>query len=328
MGAHLVVGAGPVGAEVARRLAGSGHAVTVVTRSGSGPEVEGILNVAADASSVDTLVSIAPRADALYNCANPAYHRWAQDWPVLTSAFLSYAARTGAVLATCSNLYGYGPVDGPLTESLPLAATGTKGRVRAEMWWQAQAMHDAGRIRTTEVRGSDYIWPGEQSLVGSSRVVPRILAGKSVSLVGSIDAEHSWTYPVDVARLLIEAAANERAWGRAWHVPTNPARTQRQVIDDLADAAGVPRVRVSQLSPVITRALGLFNPTIRELQETAYQRDRTFVLDDTDARTTFGIEPTSWSQILDAVIAPYLGAHAQTRGDRGADVGEGHETTG
>ena len=314
MGAHLVVGAGPVGTEVARRLAGSGHAVTVVTRSGSGPEVEGILNVAADASSVDTLVSIAPRADALYNCANPAYHRWAQDWPVLTSAFMSYAARTGAVLATCSNLYAYGPVDGPLKESLPLAATGTKGRVRAEMWWQAQEMHAAGRIRTTEVRGSDYIWPGEQSLVGSSRVVPRILAGKSVSLVGSIDVEHSWTYPVDVARLLIEVATNERAWGSAWHVPTNPARTQHQVIDDLADAAGVTRVSVSSLSPVITGLLGLFNPAIRELKETAYQRDRSFVIDDTDARQIFGMEPTPWSEILKVVIAPYRRGHHESRG--------------
>ena len=33
LGTHLVVGAGPVGSEVARRLAGSGHAVTVVERN-------------------------------------------------------------------------------------------------------------------------------------------------------------------------------------------------------------------------------------------------------------------------------------------------------
>lgn len=314
MGTHLVIGAGAVGTEVARRLAGNGNEVIVVTRSGSGPTLAGIRNVAADASSVDALLAAAPRADALYNCVNPEYHRWAQDWPPLASAFLSYAERTGAVLATCSNLYGYGPVDGPITESLPLAAVGTKGKVRAAMWRDAQALHDAGRIRATEVRGSDYIWPGDQSLVGSARVVPRILAGKSVSLIGSVDAEHSWTYPVDVARFLIEVAANDHAWGRAWHVPTNPARTQRQVIDDLADAAGVAHVRVSQLSPFITGLLGPFNPAIRELKETAYQRDRSFVIDDTAARTTFGIEPTPWSEILKAVIAPYRQEHHESRG--------------
>ena len=314
MGTHLVVGAGAVGSEVARRLAESGHEVIVVTRSGAGPALSGVRRVAADASSLDALLAAAPRADALYNCVNPEYHRWAQDWPPLASAFATYAESTGAVLATCSNLYGYGPVDGPITESLPLAAIGTKGKVRAAMWREAQALNDAGRIRATEVRGSDYIWPGDQSLVGSSRVVPRILAGKSVSLIGSVDAEHSWTYPVDVARLLIEMASNERAWGRAWHVPTNPPRTQRQVIDDLADAAGVAHVRVSRLSPFITRILGLFNPAIRELQETAYQRDRSFVIDDTAAQTTFGIEPTPWSEILKVVIAPYRQGHHEARG--------------
>jgi nucleoside-diphosphate-sugar epimerase len=110
---------------------------------------------------------------------------------------------------------------------------------------------------------------------------------------------------VDVARLLIEVASSERAWGHAWHVPTNAPRTQNQVIDDLADAAGVPHVRVSQLSPAIVRLLGLVNRAIRELEETAYQRDRSFVIDDSAARTTFLIEPTPWQSILQSVIAPY-----------------------
>lgn len=310
MGTHLVVGAGPVGSEVAQRLAESGHEVIIVARSGSGPDGTSVRKVAADASSVEALLSVVPTADVIYNCVNPEYHRWAQDWPPLASAFLSYAERTGAVLATCSNLYGYGPVDGQMTESLPLASTGTKGRIRAQMWLDAKAANDSGRIRATEVRGSDYIWPGEQSLIGSSRVVPRILAGKSVSLLGSVDAPHSWTFPPDAARLLIAAAANERAWGHAWHVPSNPPRTQRQVIDDLADTAGVPHVRVTQLSPFITRVLSVFNPAIRELEETAYQRDRAFVIDDSAARAAFHIEPTPWPEILQSVIAPYRGANA------------------
>lgn len=305
MGTHLVVGAGPVGTETACRLARSGHDVIVVTRSGSGPIEPNIRTVAADAASLDALLGAAPKADAIYNCANPPYHRWAQDWPPLATAFLSYAERTGAVLATCSNLYGYGPVNSPMTESLPLSTQGRKGRVRAKMWLDAQALHDAGRIRATEVRGSDYVCAGEQSLVGSSRVVPRILAGRPVSLIGSVDEPHSWTYPTDVARLLISVAIDERAWGKAWHVPTNSPRTQRQVMNDLADAAGVQHVRVSQLSPVITRILGVFNPAIRELEETAHQRDRPFVIDDTAARTTFGLDPTPWEEIMRAVIAHY-----------------------
>ena len=305
MSTHLVVGAGPVGSEVARLLADDGQDVVVVTRHGSGPDLSGVRLVATDAASVDALLLAAPEASAIYNCANPAYHRWAQDWPPLATAMLAYAERTGAVLAICSNLYGYGPVSGPMSEALPFAATGTKGRVRAQMWLDAKAAHDAGRIRATEVRGSDYICANDNSLIGSSRVVPRLLGGKSVSLIGSVNAEHTWTAPADAARLLVTVAAAERGWGRAWHVPSNAPRTQRQVVDDLADTAGVPHVQVKSLPGAMVTLLGLFSPAIRELSETAYQRDRPFVVDDSAARVTFGLEPTPWGEILDQIIDHY-----------------------
>ena len=64
------------------------------------------------------------------------------------------------MLVTIGNLYGYGPVDGPMTEDTPLAATGAKGRVRNRMWADALAAHRAGRVRVTEVRGSDYVGAG------------------------------------------------------------------------------------------------------------------------------------------------------------------------
>ena len=309
MSTQLVIGAGPVGSEVARLLAGDGHDVVVVTRHGSGPNLTGVRLVAADAASVDALLAAAPESAAIYNCANPAYHRWAQDWPPLAAAMLSYAERTGAVLAICSNLYGYGPVDGPMSEALPLAATGTKGRVRSQMWLDAKAAHDAGRIRATEVRGSDYICANDNSLIGSSRVVPRILKGKSVSLIGSVDQPHTWTAPADAARLLVTVAAEERGWGRAWHVPSNAPRTQRQVVDDLADTAGVPHVPVKSLPGAMVTLLGLFSPAIKELAETSYQRDRPFVVDDSAARVTFGMAPTPWEEILSQIIGHYRHDH-------------------
>ena len=305
MGTHLVVGAGPVGSETARLLVEEGHEVVVVTRHGSGPLTPGVRRVAADAAHVDALLAAAPEAAAIYNCANPAYHRWAQDWPPLAQSMLEYAERTGAVLATCSNLYGYGPVDKPMSEALHLAATGTKGRVRAQMWLNAKAAHDAGRIRATEVRGSDYICANESSLIGSRRVVPRILDRKSVRLLGSVETEHTWTAPADAARLLVTVAAEEQGWGRAWHVPSNAPRTQHQVVDDLADTAGVPRVPVTSLPGAMVTLLGLVSPAIRELSETAYQRDRPFVVDDSAARGTFGLTPTPWSDILQQIIAHY-----------------------
>ena len=306
-GTHLVVGAGEVGSAVALLLAEAGVDVVIASRRGRGPEHSAIRRLAVDASSVENLQAAVPEAVVIYNCVNPPYHRWSQEWPPMATAFRAYAERTGAVLATCSNLYVYGPVDVLMSESLPLAATGTKARVRITMWQDDLAANDAGRIRATEVRGSDYICAGTQSMFGD-RVTPRILAGKSVQLLGDLDQPHTWTSPVDVARTLITVAADPQGWGKAWHVPSNPPRTQRQVVADIAERAGVPAVKASSVPALVLWGLGLVQPFMRELKETDYQRQRPYLLDDSQARSTFGLEPTPWDAVLDDLIAHYRGA--------------------
>lgn len=304
MARHVIVGAGSVGSAVARLLGERGEEVVVVSRSGRGPAAPGVSLVAADAAAPGVLDDLAAGAVALYDCANPAYHRWPVDWPPLAAAILGAAERSGAVLATVSNLYGYGPVAGPMTEDAPLVGTGPKAQVRITMWRDALAAHEAGRVRVTEVRGSDYLGARSQSQLGD-RVVPRLLRGKGVRVLGSADQPHTWTYADDVARLLVTVAADERAWGRAWHVPSNPPRSQRETIADLCRAAGVPMVRVGSLSPVLLRVLGVVVPLLRELDEVRYQFERPFVLDSTAAQQTFALAPTPWPAIIDAVVAQY-----------------------
>jgi nucleoside-diphosphate-sugar epimerase len=299
---HVVVGAGVVGSTLAELLANDGQEVIVITRSGSGPTHKNIKRIAADVSDLSKLLEIAPSAAAIYNCVNPPYHQWAKQWPPIAASFLSYAEKTGAVLVTCSNLYGYGPVDVPMTESLPLNAPGVNGKVRAQMWLEAKALHDAGRIKATEVRGSDYVCAGAQSRVGS-RVMSKIIAGKPAQVLGDIDVKHTWTYPLDVARLMQIVATDSKAWGKAWHVPSNEAKTQKELVTELAAVAGIKNPKLSSVTKVMWNLLGLINPLLKALKETAYQFQRPYILDDSAARKSFGMQPTEWKQILKDVVA-------------------------
>jgi len=299
---HVVVGAGVVGSALAELLANDGKDVIVVTRSGSGPTHKNVKRVAADVADFSKLLEIAPSAVAIYNCVNPPYHRWEQEWPPIAASFLNYAEKTGAVLVTCSNLYGYGPVDVAIIESLPLNALGVKGKVRAQMWLDAKSLNEAGRIKATEVRGSDYICAGEQSRVGS-RVLPKILAGKPAQVLGNTEMKHTWTYPLDVARLMRIVATDPKAWGKAWHVPSNEPRTQKELVSELAAVAGIQNPKLSSVPNVIWNLLALFNPLMKALKETAYQFERPYILDESAARKTFGIEPTEWKRILQSVVA-------------------------
>jgi nucleoside-diphosphate-sugar epimerase len=300
MSLHVIVGAGPVGTATARLLADRGEQVRVVTRRGTGPAHPGVERVAADAADADRLATLTAGADALHNCANPAYHRWATDWPPLAAALLTAAERTGAVLATVGNLYGYGPVDGPMTEATPPAATGTKGRVRNRMWADALAAHRAGRVRVTEVRGSDYLGADANSL--TSMVIPRVLAGRRVVLPVDPDAPHTFTYVEDVARTLVVAATDARAWGRAWHVPSPPAVSVRELAARTAALADAPAPKLTRLPYPVLWLGGLVNPMARELRETAYQFDRPYLLDSTAFTGTFGVAPTPLDAALTETI--------------------------
>lgn len=298
---HVIVGSGPVGSATAIRLAGQGHRVRVLTRSGGGPAVDGVERLATDATDTDRLAELVTGADALYNCANPPYHRWATEWPPLAASMLRAAEVTGAVLVTMSNLYGYGAVDHPMTESDPLRATGPKGKVRAAMWAEALAAHQARRARVTEARASDYFGPGarQQSHIGE-RSIPRLLQRRPVRVFGDPDAPHSWTYVPDIASALAVLGTDERAWGRAWHVPTNPPLTQREVFGALARVAGAPAPTVRALPPWELWVARMVLPFVREMEEVRYQFDRPFVMDSLAFQTTFGAKPTPMDEALAA----------------------------
>ena len=292
MDTHLVVGAGPVGTTVARRLLADGHRVRVVTRSGSGPE--GAERFSADAADVARMADLADGTVAIYNCVNPTYSRWEQDWPPVAAALLAATEASGAVLATVGNLYGYGRVDAPMTEQTPLAATGHKGRVRNAMWRDALAAHEAGRIRTFEVRGSDYL--GGNSML-SYVVTPALRKGRRAFVPADLDVPHTWTCTEDVAALLVTGVYDERAWGRAWHVPSNDPLSVRQLTAIAAEQLGVTPKLATMPSSVLWVA-GLVNPMAKELRETQHQFRHPFVLDSTAAQETFGLAPTPMAEAV------------------------------
>lgn len=295
---HLIVGAGPVGRHVAGLLAARGSDVVVATRSGTDTGIAGVTHLRLDATDADALSAAAEGASVLYNCANPGdYTTWDAVWPPLAASLLTAAQRSGAVYAITGNLYPYGPVEGPMHEGLPDAATDHKGMLRARMWAEAKAANDAGRVQAVEVRGSDYVGPGVGRSGLLTRVLPAALKGKRVSVIGRKDQPHTYTDVLDVARTLVAAAEDKTAHGRIWHVPSNPPRTQEQALTEVLASVGKPPVKVGTLAPPTLAVVSVFSPLVRELRQLSYQWTRPYVLDDSAARQHFGIEPTPWDEV-------------------------------
>ncbi|WP_280238202.1 NAD-dependent epimerase/dehydratase family protein [Nocardia abscessus] len=313
MSLYVVIGAGPVGSAAAELLAARGAQVRVITRRGSGPDHPLIERVAADATDAAALTRHCTGADVVFQCAQPPYHRWATDFPPLAAAALQAAEATGAALLSVGNLYGYGQVDGPISEGHPLRPNSVKGRVRAELWAEALAAHRAGRVRVAEVRGSDYLGAGAKSAF-TMVALPAVLSGRRALFPADPDAAHSWTDVTDTARTLVAVADDENAWGRAWHTPTAPPVSVRELAGLAATVADAPPARVSRMPAAMLWAAGLFDANAREMREMRYQFDRPFVLDSSAATAAFGIEPTPTVESLRATITALRAEEANSVG--------------
>lgn len=305
---QVIVGAGPVGTALAELLAGQGHRVRIITRSGRDTGISGVEPVAANASDPDTLASLAAGATVLYNCANPgSYLQWEREWPPLAASILTAAERSGAVLVTASNLYGYGPVTAPMTRSTPLRPSDHKGALRARMWADALAAHDAGRVRVTEARSSDYLGPTVTTSGGLlAMYAQKTLAGKTAQVFANPDQPHTWTAISDVATTLATLGAAEGAWGSAWIVPANPPRTVRQVLTELAADAGTPAPRLQTVPRWVLKAGALAIPLLREANGILYQFDRTFIADGAETTDAFGLRPASWDTLIEQTAEAWV----------------------
>ncbi|WP_320777261.1 NAD-dependent epimerase [Streptomyces sp. CRN 30] len=297
---HIVIGAGPVGSAVARLLAEDGQRVGIVSESGGGPEHPLIERRGGDVGDAAQLTELTRGATVLYNCVNLPLTSWTARLPALSAATIAAARAHDAVLAITGNLYVYGPrPDGRMDEHTAPAATSRKGRLRVRMWQDALA---AG-IRTFEVRGSDYIGAHAFSILGD-RLLPALARGRAAWLPADVDLPHTWTYVGDVARTLVALAGDSRAWGHAWHVPSSPDVSIREMAARFAEAAGREPVPLRAIPRAGLRAVGLFSPMARETVEISYKFYGPFRLDSTLTARTFGLAATD----LDVAIREQVDA--------------------
>jgi nucleoside-diphosphate-sugar epimerase len=302
---HVVFGAGQVGRALTARLAGLDLAVRVVSRHRPPALADEVDWRAADATDPEAAADAANGASVIYQCLNAPYTDWPQRFPPLQRGVLSAAERNGTLLVSLENIYGYGPTGGkPMTEDLPLAATTVKGRTRVAMTQELLGAADAGRVRIAIGRASDFFGAGVTESSLGERVFANAVAGKRADFIGNPDLPHTYSYVPDIAAGLATLGTDERAVGGVWHLPGPETVTTRQLLELVAADVGYA-VGVRSLPKLAVRALGLFNPMMRELAEMSYEFGEPFVLDTTKYQSTFGTAGTPLATAIAATVAWY-----------------------
>lgn len=309
---HVVTGAGPVGSTVAQQLAESGHHVRLLTRSGGGPEHPLIDRRRVDVSQPEALAEAFEGAVAVHHCIHGSAYNvrvWRAELPRAEQVVLEAAGRVGAVVVFPESLYSYGPVDGPITEDLPRTATTGKLGVRTDLI----AQREASTTPTVSIAASDFYGPLVRNAHAGERLVPTVLAGKTMRVLGNLDQPHSFTYVPDLAAAMITAAAREDLWNSFLHAPTAPAVTQRRLVDMAAAAGDVRAPRMSAIPVPVLRGMGLVSREMRELAETGYMFARPFVLDSAASEERLGLAATPVKTGMKQTVAWWREQNGSTR---------------
>ena len=303
---HVIFGSGAVGMAVMRELHKQGKRVRMVNRSGTAALPENVEVVKANAADPASARQACRGATVVYNCVNAPYTDWAEMLPPMHTAILHGTAVAGAKLVVAENLYMYGPVAGSITEGLPFHPTTRKGRVRAKLAEELMAAHRAGIVRATSGRASDFYGPGagSQGIFGD-RIVPPLLAGKRVSVLGKLDVPHSYTYIEDFGRGLVILGTQDKALGRSWHIPNAPTVTTRQMLTVFFEQAGLSP-KMDSIPDFVVRMLGLVKPMVREAAEMLYEFNEPFVVDSGKFVRAFGDIATPHHEAIRQTIAWYL----------------------
>ena len=312
---HVVFGAGPLGLSVVDALLARGKSVRVVTRSGKADVPAGVEVVRADAYQIDQVEPACRDAEVVYQCAQPPYHRWVQEFPALQRNILAAAAKAGALVVIAENLYMYGEVDGVIHERLPYKAATRKGRVRAQMSAEALQAHNSGKLKVTLARASDFFGPRVLNSTLGERVFVPAVNGKSAMPVGCLDLPHTYTYIKDFGRAMVILGEHPQAAGEAWHVPNAEALTQREIVTKIFALLERP-AKINPTGRMMMQIGGLFIPEARESVEMMYEFERPFIVDSRKFSQTFGIYATPIDIALEETVKWYCAAYELEAAER------------
>lgn len=248
-----------------------------------------------------------PTSAAIIACCNFPYSAagWEACWPPAIDNLILLAEKHQATLVVVGNYYCY-PLDKmPMRASDPLAPPSSLGKVRAEVSRRLFTAHEAGRIQAVEVRGSTYFGAdaGPLAYIGP-RFIDSLLTKGVANVIGNPDLPHTLTAIPDFGRLLARAATDKTMAGRAWHVPSAPATSIRELatlIMRTAGKSGEPRLRIAPKWAM--RAMAVFSPTMRAICATTLAQASTpFIADDSVTRELLGETHTPMEETVAAIV--------------------------
>lgn len=299
---HTILGAGGhASGALTRELINAKLPVRLISRRPITTNAPNVSWQPADLLNYHDLVKATKDATVLYLCPGLPYDStvWRQQWPTIVRNAIDVAKANQARLIFLDNVYMYGRVDGPMTETTPYRPMSPKGEVQAQTVTTLMDEVRAGNIQASIARCPDFYGSGASSFYDAT-VLEKFANGQRAQWLGRVDKRHSYLYLPDIGKAMYLLGQQPDSDNQIWHLPTAPALTGREYIRLAADVFGVPD-RYLTVSKTMTQLLGLFMPFMKNVAEVFYQYDHDYVFSSDKFERAFGMQPTSYRDGVTAI---------------------------
>lgn len=249
----------------------------------------------ADLTNYQETLSAVNNADVVYLCAGLVYDSliWQQQWPVIMQNVINAAKANNARLIFFDNVYMYGLVKGIMTEDTPYNPCSKKGEVRAKIAENLMGEVKAGNIKACIARAPDFYGAGTMNSYFDMMVLSKFAKKQSAQWMGNPSALHSFILVSDAAKAVATLGKNPQSDQQIWHLPTAKPLSGLSFIN-LAAKAFDTKPKFMRVNKLMLKALGLFNPLIKNTVEMYYQNEFDYQFNSDKFESTFSMNPTAY----------------------------------
>jgi nucleoside-diphosphate-sugar epimerase len=284
----LLGATGAIGESIAAELRKRGESYRAVGRDratldrafGSDPLAEIAVWNPDDASSARAALR---GADAVVYLVGVPYNHF-ELHPVLMRQTLDAAIAEGVgQMLLVGTVYPYGrPKQTPAREDHPREPHTFKGKMRKQQEDLLLEADAAGKIRGTVLRLPDFYGPRVKNSFLDG-VFTAAAKGGTANLIAPIDRPHQFVYVPDVGPVVLDLLRHPEAHGRWWHLAGDGTASMQEIVAMVGQLAGKP-LKTRAVGLGMLRAIGLFQPVMRELVEMNYLLTNPFIMDDSALR--------------------------------------------